>query len=74
LFLQTGTLTEGGLNQWGLLPSQDSKLFAEPLQDPSLLPVESAFIADMATCGELTGDPLDMVMFEALQWVTCREC
>ena len=35
----------------------------------------------MATChsltfigGELTGDPLDMVMFEAMQWVTCKEC
>jgi cation-transporting ATPase 13A3/4/5 len=35
----------------------------------------------MATChsltfigGELTGDPLDMVMFEATQWVTWREC
>ena len=45
------------------------------------MPVESPFIADMATChsltligGELTGDPLDMVMFEATQWVTCREC
>ena len=81
MFLQTGALTDGGLNQWGLLPSQDSNLFAEPLQDPSLLPVESPCIAAVATCysltftgGELTGDPLDMVMFEATQWVPCREC
>lgn len=81
LFLQTGTLTEEGLNLWGVLPSEDSKFHADPVQDPSLLPVESPFIAAMATChsltfigGELTGDPLDMVMFEATQWVTWREC
>jgi len=81
LFPQTGTLTEEGLNLWGVLPSQDSNFCAEPLRDPSLLPVESPFIAAMATChsltfidGALTGDPLDMVMFEATQWVTCREC
>lgn len=74
-FDKTGTLTEEGLNLWGVLPSQDSKLCAEPLRDLSLLPVESPIIAAMATChsltfigGELTGDPLDMVMFEATQW------
>jgi cation-transporting ATPase 13A3/4/5 len=74
-------LTEEGLNLLGVLPSQDSNFCAEPLQDPSLLPVESPFIAAMATChsitfigGEMTGDPLDMVMFEATQWVTFREC
>jgi cation-transporting ATPase 13A3/4/5 len=66
---------------WALLPSQDSKFFAEPLQDLSFLPVESPFVAAMATFhsltfigGELTGDPVDMVMFEAMQWVTGREC
>jgi hypothetical protein len=32
-------LTEEGLNLSGVLPSQDSKFFAKPLQDPSLLPV-----------------------------------
>jgi hypothetical protein len=53
-------------------------LFAEPLQDPSLLPVESPFIAAMATChsltfigGEMTGDPLDMVMFGCVENVKC---
>jgi cation-transporting ATPase 13A3/4/5 len=40
------------------------------------LPVESPIIAAMATChsltlidGELSGDPLDIKMFEATQWV-----
>jgi magnesium-transporting ATPase (P-type) len=41
------------------------------------LPVVSPIITAMATChsltlidGELTGDPLDIKMFEATQWVT----
>jgi cation-transporting ATPase 13A3/4/5 len=70
-------LTEEGLDLWGVLPSQNAEFCYEPVQDPAVLPVESPFIAAMATChsltlidGELTGDPLDMKMFEATQWVT----
>lgn len=64
-----------------MLPTQDSKFYVELVRDPTALPVESPFIAAMATChsltlidGELTGDPLDIKMFEATQWVTLREC
>jgi magnesium-transporting ATPase (P-type) len=64
-----------------VLPSQDSKFCVEPVQDPVVLPVESPFIATMATChsltlidGKLTGDPLDIKMFEATQWVNLTEC
>jgi cation-transporting ATPase 13A3/4/5 len=69
-------LTEEGLDLWGVLPSEDSKFYVEPVRDPVVLPVESPIIAAMATChsltlidGELTGDPLDIKMFEATQWV-----
>ncbi|XP_021926839.1 probable cation-transporting ATPase 13A3 isoform X2 [Zootermopsis nevadensis] len=75
-FDKTGTLTEEGLNLWSMLPSQNSKFCDEPVRDPAVLPVESPFIATMATChsltvvdGKLTGDPLDIMMFEATQWV-----
>lgn len=60
-----------------MLPSEDSKFCVEPVRDPAVLPVESPIITAMATChsltlidGELTGDPLDIKMFEATQWVT----
>ncbi|XP_023726909.1 probable cation-transporting ATPase 13A3 isoform X2 [Cryptotermes secundus] len=74
-FDKTGTLTEEGLDLWGMLPSEDSKFCVHPIRDPAVLPVESPIITAMATChsltlidGELTGDPLDIKMFEATQW------
>uniref|UniRef100_A0A8D0AWJ0 Polyamine-transporting ATPase 13A3 n=1 Tax=Sander lucioperca TaxID=283035 RepID=A0A8D0AWJ0_SANLU len=57
-FDKTGTLTEDGLDLWGVQRSQ--------------------FVACMATChtltkieGQLSGDPLDLKMFEATGWVSC---
>lgn len=62
-----------------MLPSEDSTFSAEPVRYPAVLPVEAPIVAAMATChsltlidGELTGDPLDIKMFEATQWVTKR--
>ncbi|KAF1434765.1 putative cation-transporting ATPase 13A4, partial [Spheniscus demersus] len=75
-FDKTGTLTEDGLDLWGLLPSerncfQDIHSFSE---DHSL-PWGPVFTA-MAVChslivweGKIQGDPLDVKMFEATNWV-----
>ncbi|NXX43165.1 AT134 ATPase, partial [Tricholaema leucomelas] len=75
-FDKTGTLTEDGLDLWGLLPSerncfQDIHIFPE---DHSL-PWGPVFRA-MAVChsliayeGKIQGDPLDVKMFEATNWV-----
>uniref|UniRef100_A0A8D3C937 Polyamine-transporting ATPase 13A3 n=1 Tax=Scophthalmus maximus TaxID=52904 RepID=A0A8D3C937_SCOMX len=64
-FDKTGTLTEDGLDLWGV-------------QRENL--VKSQFVACMATChsltkieGQLSGDPLDLKMFEATGWVSCSE-
>ncbi|XP_060098854.1 polyamine-transporting ATPase 13A3 [Heteronotia binoei] len=75
-FDKTGTLTEDGLDLWGiqrvenarfLLPEENA--FSKPL-------VKSPFIACMAACHSLTkiegvisGDPLDLKMFEATGWI-----
>ncbi|XP_077204069.1 polyamine-transporting ATPase 13A3 isoform X3 [Paroedura picta] len=75
-FDKTGTLTEDGLDLWGiqrvesarfLLPEENA--FSKPL-------VKSPFIACMAAChsltkieGVLSGDPLDLKMFEATGWI-----
>ncbi|NXL51464.1 AT134 ATPase, partial [Podilymbus podiceps] len=75
-FDKTGTLTEDGLDLWGLLPSerncfQDIHSFSA---DHSL-PWGPVFRA-MAVChslivweGKIQGDPLDVKMFEATNWV-----
>uniref|UniRef100_A0A8C3A132 ATPase 13A3 n=1 Tax=Cyclopterus lumpus TaxID=8103 RepID=A0A8C3A132_CYCLU len=62
-FDKTGTLTEDGLDLWGVHRSL------------SYL-VKSQFVACMATChsltkieGQLSGDPLDLKMFEAIGWI-----
>uniref|UniRef100_UPI00398F3317 polyamine-transporting ATPase 13A3 n=1 Tax=Pristiophorus japonicus TaxID=55135 RepID=UPI00398F3317 len=75
-FDKTGTLTEDGLDIWGIqrvennsfLPSEQS-ICKESL-------VKSQFVACMATChtltkidGKLSGDPLDLKMFEETGWV-----
>ncbi|KFZ59001.1 putative cation-transporting ATPase 13A4, partial [Podiceps cristatus] len=75
-FDKTGTLTEDGLDLWGLLPSerncfQDFHSFSA---DHSL-PWGPVFRA-MVVChslivweGKIQGDPLDVKMFEATNWV-----
>ncbi|KAL4630733.1 putative cation-transporting ATPase 13A3 [Arapaima gigas] len=75
-FDKTGTLTEDGLDLWGIHRTENGSFHLsedsackEPL-------VKSQFVACMATChsltkieGELSGDPLDLKMFEATGWI-----
>ncbi|VEL08223.1 unnamed protein product [Protopolystoma xenopodis] len=72
---QTGTLTQDGLDLWGVIPSYDG-IFTEAESDPSLLPKPSPLIEALATChsltriqGQLAGDPLDLKMFISINWV-----
>uniref|UniRef100_A0A8C5SXZ0 Polyamine-transporting ATPase 13A3 n=1 Tax=Laticauda laticaudata TaxID=8630 RepID=A0A8C5SXZ0_LATLA len=75
-FDKTGTLTEDGLDLWGIqrVESACFQLPEESACTESL--VRSPFVACMATChsltkieGLLSGDPLDLKMFEATGWV-----
>ncbi|NWV38097.1 AT134 ATPase, partial [Grantiella picta] len=75
-FDKTGTLTEDGLDLWGLLPSERN-CFQNILSFPAdhSLPWGPVFKA-MAVChslivweGKIQGDPLDVKMFEATNWV-----
>ncbi|XP_059084646.1 polyamine-transporting ATPase 13A3-like isoform X1 [Tigriopus californicus] len=80
-FDKTGTLTEDGLDMWGVIPvkqgsdEKDPK-FADHEKTPSNLDKGSELIRGMATChsltiidGELSGDPLDLKMFESTGWI-----
>ena len=49
--------------------------FQESVSDPKQLPLDSLFLQAMASChsliklkGELTGNPLDVKLFEAIRW------
>ncbi|XP_032302478.1 probable cation-transporting ATPase 13A4 isoform X2 [Coturnix japonica] len=75
-FDKTGTLTEDGLDLWGLLPSEGN-CFQDVHRFPTdhNLPWGQVFRA-MVTChslivleGKIQGDPLDVKMFEATNWV-----
>ncbi|NWV80659.1 AT134 ATPase, partial [Dasyornis broadbenti] len=75
-FDKTGTLTEDGLDLWGLLPSERN-CFQDMHSFPAdhSLPWGPVFKA-MAVChslivweGKIQGDPLDVKMFEATNWV-----
>uniref|UniRef100_A0AAY4ABY5 P-type ATPase A domain-containing protein n=1 Tax=Denticeps clupeoides TaxID=299321 RepID=A0AAY4ABY5_9TELE len=76
-FDKTGTLTEDGLDLWAVQRAENAS-FSQPEHDPYKdCPVESPFLACMATChsltkinGELSGDPLDLKMFNATGWET----
>ncbi|XP_061739900.1 polyamine-transporting ATPase 13A3 isoform X2 [Nerophis ophidion] len=75
-FDKTGTLTEDGLDLWGVqrvenggFQQSEENAYKENL-------VKSQFVACMATChsltkieGQLSGDPLDLKMFEATGWI-----
>lgn len=76
VFLQTGTLTEDGLEVWGVVEVQGGQL-GQPVTEVTELPFTSRLVAAMASChsltylhGSLTGDPLDIKMFEATKWVS----
>lgn len=73
-FDKTGTLTEDGLDMWGVVPSEDNR-FTHVVHDPSLLD-RGSFLIGMVTChsltiidGEISGDPLDLIMFKSTKWV-----
>uniref|UniRef100_A0A8C7DUZ7 Polyamine-transporting ATPase 13A3 n=1 Tax=Oncorhynchus kisutch TaxID=8019 RepID=A0A8C7DUZ7_ONCKI len=75
-FDKTGTLTEDGLDLWGVqrVDNGSFHLSEENAYKESL--VKSQFVACMATChsltkidGQLSGDPLDLKMFEATGWI-----
>lgn len=72
---QTGTITEDGLDLWGVIPNGDGQ-FAESLSEPEKLP-RGPLLETMASChsltrieGELSGDPLDLKMFLSTNWVS----
>uniref|UniRef100_A0A672RQP9 ATPase 13A3 n=1 Tax=Sinocyclocheilus grahami TaxID=75366 RepID=A0A672RQP9_SINGR len=76
-FDKTGTLTEDGLDMWGIQRVEDGRFHhsEEKADDKSL--VTTKFVSCMATChsltkieGQLSGDPLDLKMFEATGWVS----
>ncbi|XP_054458122.1 polyamine-transporting ATPase 13A3 isoform X1 [Anoplopoma fimbria] len=75
-FDKTGTLTEDGLDLWGVQRVENGSfhLSEENAYKENL--VTSQFVACMATChsltkieGQLSGDPLDLKMFEAIGWI-----
>ncbi|NXV46663.1 AT134 ATPase, partial [Uria aalge] len=75
-FDKTGTLTEDGLDVWGLLPSERNCF-----QDIHSFPADHSLpwgpvLRAMVVChslivwqGKIQGDPLDVKMFEATNWV-----
>lgn len=72
---QTGTLTEDGLDMWGVVPTSSTNLFQIPLREVERLPYDH-LLYGMTTChsitfmsGELKGDPLDLKMFESTGWI-----
>ncbi|XP_071146695.1 polyamine-transporting ATPase 13A3-like isoform X2 [Mytilus edulis] len=73
-FDKTGTLTEDGLDMSGVLPVHDQR-FIGVVYNPAELE-RNHVIQCMATChsltlidGELSGDPLDLIMFESTKWI-----
>uniref|UniRef100_A0A669Q6B7 Polyamine-transporting ATPase 13A3 n=1 Tax=Phasianus colchicus TaxID=9054 RepID=A0A669Q6B7_PHACC len=75
-FDKTGTLTEDGLDLWGIQRVENARFLLPEERACSESLLKSEFIACMATChsltkieGELSGDPLDLKMFEAIGWI-----
>ncbi|XP_052821199.1 polyamine-transporting ATPase 13A3-like isoform X2 [Mya arenaria] len=73
-FDKTGTLTEDGMDLGKVLPVVDSR-FLHSVSDPSLLDRNNLLIG-LATChsltiidGEISGDPMDIVMFKSTKWM-----
>lgn len=74
--LQTGTLTEDGLDLYAVIPFNSTEKFGRCCNNIADLPVKSPLVQALASChsltsiqGELKGDPLDLKMFEFTQWV-----
>lgn len=63
---QTGTLTEDGLDMWGIVPVADRK-FQVPIKCVEKMDYKEEFLVGMVPChsltiidGKLSGDPLDL--------------
>uniref|UniRef100_H3CQX4 ATPase 13A3 n=1 Tax=Tetraodon nigroviridis TaxID=99883 RepID=H3CQX4_TETNG len=74
-FDKTGTLTEDGLDLWGVQRAEAGSFCPPESNVTTENMVNSAFVAGMASChsltkieGELSGDPLDLKMFNATSW------
>lgn len=64
--MQTGTLTEDGLDMWGVVPVADRK-FQVPIKCVEKMDHREEFLVGMVTChfltiidSKLSGDPLDL--------------
>lgn len=75
-FDKTGTLTEDGLDLWGIQRVENARFLLAEEKACSESLVKTQFVACMATCHSLTkidgvisGDPLDLKMFEAIGWI-----
>ncbi|XP_056421363.1 polyamine-transporting ATPase 13A3 isoform X1 [Hyla sarda] len=75
-FDKTGTLTEDGLDLWGIQRVENARFLLAEEKACSESLVKSQFVACMATChtltkidGVISGDPLDLKMFEAIGWI-----
>ncbi|XP_006873192.1 PREDICTED: probable cation-transporting ATPase 13A3 [Chrysochloris asiatica] len=75
-FDKTGTLTEDGLDLWGIQRVENTRFLLPEENICNEMLVKSQFVACMATChsltkieGVLSGDPLDLKMFEAIGWI-----
>uniref|UniRef100_A0A673TCD6 ATPase 13A3 n=1 Tax=Suricata suricatta TaxID=37032 RepID=A0A673TCD6_SURSU len=75
-FDKTGTLTEDGLDLWGIQRVENTRFLLPEENVCNEILVKSQFVACMATChsltkieGVLSGDPLDLKMFEAIGWI-----
>ncbi|KAJ7397209.1 putative cation-transporting ATPase 13A3 isoform X1 [Pitangus sulphuratus] len=75
-FDKTGTLTEDGLDLWGIQRVKNARFLLPEERPCSESLQKSEFVACMATChsltkieGVLSGDPLDLKMFEAIGWI-----
>ena len=79
MYLQTGTLTEDGLEVWGVVSVKEEgqkKSMSSPISDVSRLNYKDKLVSCLASChsltfinGQMIGDPLDIKMFEATKWV-----
>ncbi|RNA15084.1 putative cation-transporting ATPase 13A3 isoform X2 [Brachionus plicatilis] len=74
-FDKTGTLTEDGLDLWGVVDIDQDKHFKHPVHDIVNHLGDGNLLRCLASChsltrfnGDLTGDPLDIKMFESTGW------
>ncbi|KAF8560477.1 hypothetical protein P879_07776 [Paragonimus westermani] len=77
-FDKTGTLTEDGMDLWGVVPNNQGN-FGEPQMNPSEFE-HGPLLEAMASChsltrieGVLSGDPLDLKMFQSTKWEFLEE-